>query len=440
MKKETPEGPNVEVLKNKLDQSIKREEIMHCEVEELRRELLQVENSYEHREQTYILESKNYMDQIQKYQKMITNNKIKAIQKLDSEHFDMSKRLKKEIEGLRKQIQVKDGVITKLKDIENSDKRKDRKDIRKILNRFKEVIEAWETHIRNYAKDQPEVNQMILDLNTKHNKAEEEIMGQLASTNQELFNAKEQLRQLSEQDYEERITEYEQKLTVSNNELDHAKRSLIEYINSLNSLEDMIKQSQSMSISENEEVERLRLENHRLNEENSSLISSKKQMDSYYIEQLNRVKRENQDQKSEIIMMSRDYDKLSLTINTVYKNLEIWREREQTIRENYDKMELKLATATQLRKKARDLAKSQAVVASEENTSLKEEHKKMEKLWQLANQKWDEEKATLNQEVYSLRERLDKSEGYFNEVSDKMDSEIDTFIGKHRTYSNWQFI
>jgi len=221
---------------------------------------------------------------------------------------------------------------------------------------------------------------MILDLNTKHNKAEEEIMGQLASTNQELFNAKEQLRQLSEQDYEERITEYEQKLTVSNNELDHAKRSLIEYINSLNSLEDMIKQSQSMSISENEEVERLRLENHRLNEENSSLISSKKQMDSYYIEQLNRVKRENQDQKSEIIMMSRDYDKLSLTINTVYKNLEIWREREQTIRENYDKMELKLATATQLRKKARDLAKSQAVVASEENTSLKEEHKKMEKL------------------------------------------------------------
>ena len=142
MKKETPEGPNVEVLKNKLDQSIKRKEIMHCEVEELRRELLQVENSYEHREQTYILESKNYMDQIQKYQKMITNNKIKAIQKLDSEHFDMSKRLKKEIEGLRKQIQVKDGVITKLKDIENSDKRKDRKDIRKILNRFKEVIEA----------------------------------------------------------------------------------------------------------------------------------------------------------------------------------------------------------------------------------------------------------------------------------------------------------
>ena len=214
------------------------------------------------------------------------------------------------------------------------------------------------------------------------------------------------MRIISEQNQEEIIMELENKLVISNNELDHAKRNLIQYINSLNSLEDMIKENQSYSITENEEVQRLRLENDRLNEENSSLISSKRSMDEHYQAEIDKLKRETQGQKAEMLNMEREFDKSSLKITTVYKNLEVWREREQTIRENYDRMEQKLKLATALKKKSKDSLKSESVILTEEEISLKEEQKKVEKLLKLSQSKWNDEKAVLNEEIFNLRARL----------------------------------
>ena len=395
---------------------MKREAILKSQVEDLRSEILQLENSYQKREETYIIESKNHCEQIEKYQRMITDNKIKAIQKIDVDHFSMSKKLKKEIENLRKQIKLKDEIINELKNIENSEKRKDRKDIRKILNKFKEVIDSCEDQMKNYVKEQPRIDQLLLDLNTKHNKTEHELIEYLTEAKEELYNTKEQLRVLAEQDQQEIITDLDHKLIVANNELDHAKRNLIQYINSLNELEDVIKDSQLSSIGENEEVQRLRLENERLNEENSSLIESKRDMDCHYQGEVDRLKEETQTQKAEIINMSREYDKLSLKISTVYKNLEIWRDREQTIRDNYDRMEKKLKTALTLKKKSKDFVKSEGIIRDEEDLALREEHKKMEKLLKLSHDKWDEEKATINEEIFNLRSRLAHCEEYFQEI------------------------
>ena len=221
--------------------------------------------------------------------------------------------------------------------------------------------------------------------------------------------------------------ELENKLVISNNELDHAKRNLIQYINSLNSLEDMIKENQSYSITENEEVQRLRLENDRLNEENSSLISSKRSMDEHYQAEIDKLKRETQGQKAEMLNMEREFDKSSLKITTVYKNLEVWREREQTIRENYDRMEQKLKLATALKKKSKDSLKSESVILTEEEISLKEEQKKVEKLLKLSQSKWNDEKGALNEEIFNLRARLNHCEEYFLEVSDKMLEDLKVF-------------
>lgn len=427
VKQDPLDGPNKDILQTKLDQSLKRENLLKSQIDDLRKEQLQLEKSYASREETYILESKNYLEQIQKYQKMIADNKVKAIQKMDSEHYDMSKKLKKEIEGLRTQIKLKDEIINKLKDIENSDKRKERKDIRNILDRFKEVIEACEKQMANYARDQPGVNQLLLDLNNKHNKAEEELLAQLTTAKQELYEQKEKMRLISEENYQEIINELESKLIYANNELDHAKRNLIEYINSLNELEDLIKDNQNNSISENEEVQRLRLENNRLNEENASLIDSKKHMDDHYSHEIERLKRENQVQKTELTSLARDYDKLSLTIATVYKNLEVWREREQTIRENYDKMESRLKATVEIKKKSKDFSKSKKVIKTEEEAGLTEEHRKMEKLLILFQQKADEEKTLLNTEIENLRDRINHCEAYFLEMSEKMVEELKTF-------------
>ena len=95
-----------------------------------------------------------------------------------------------------------------------------------------------------------------------------------------------------------------------------------------------------------------------------------------------------------------------MTIATVCKNLEVWREREQIIRENYDRMEFKFSTAADVKVKVKEFSKSEIILRSEEDAALREEHKKMEKLLQLSQEKWSEEKAALNEEISALRDRL----------------------------------
>ena len=58
-----------------------------------------------------LIESKEYLDQIQKYQHMIADNKIKAIQKLDVEYYDLSNDLKKEISILKNHLDLKTETI-----------------------------------------------------------------------------------------------------------------------------------------------------------------------------------------------------------------------------------------------------------------------------------------------------------------------------------------
>jgi hypothetical protein len=400
-----------------LEQAEKRENFLVQEVEELRRDLVQVEKSYQRREETYVLESKGYLDQIQKYQKLIADNKIKAIQKLDTEYFDMSKKLKKEIENLRKQIEIRDDTISKMKDIETSTKTKERKDIKKILNKFREITDEWESHMKIYAKDQSGVNQLLLELNTKHNKAEEDLWKQLAASQEEIQQVKDELMSILSENYPERIADLEHQLYQTSTELNHAKVNLIEYINSLNTLEDIIKSN--CPITENEEIQRLRLENQRLNSENSSLISTKKQTDSFYASQLSQL-------TSQLSSLT-EKPSLSHSHSTLLKNLEVWRSREQTIRQNYDALESALQLFISQSKKSKDLKKQKTVLEQEEEYLKAKEEEKVERLIKLSREKWEEDKKKLNEEVFLLRQRIDRQEGYLQEVIERMESEVELF-------------
>ena len=90
-------------------------------------------------------------------------------------------------------------------------------------------------------------------------------------------------------------------------------------------------------------------------------------------------------------------------------------------------MEFKLSSAVDIKSKAKDLSKSEAVIRSEEDAAIKEEHRKLEKLLQLSQDKWNEEKAAINEEVFALRDRLKTWEDYFSEMADKMNEESKTF-------------
>lgn len=143
---------------------------------------------------------------------MIADTKIKAINKLDVEYYDLSADLKKEIVTLRSQIAAKNETIKQLKDIENSDKRKERNDIKKIIDKYRQVIDSSELDFKSYIKDMPHINQVIIDLNNKHTEAEMQLLTELKKAKKELTEQKEINRSLINQNNDEIIANMEQKL------------------------------------------------------------------------------------------------------------------------------------------------------------------------------------------------------------------------------------
>lgn len=143
---------------------------------------------------------------------MIADTKIKAINKLDVEYYDLSADLKKEIVTLRSQIAAKNETIKQLKDIENSDKRKERNDIKKIIDKYRQVIDSAESDFKSYIKDMPHINQVIIDLNNKHTEAEMQLLTELKKAKKELTEQKEINRSLINQNNDEIIANMEQKL------------------------------------------------------------------------------------------------------------------------------------------------------------------------------------------------------------------------------------
>ena len=95
------------------------------------------------------------------------------------------------------------------------------------------------------------------------------------------------------------MDEKEKALFKVKGELEEAKKNLLAYINSLNALEDHMKgRMDNRKLTENDEIVRIKLENHRLNEENASLITTKQNLETFYTDKVNMLQ-ENYDKKEQ---------------------------------------------------------------------------------------------------------------------------------------------
>ena len=90
--------------------------------------------------------------------------------------------------------------------------------------------------------------------------------------NTEVNNLRFKIRDLENNNKEKEYAELKTEHVKVKSDLDHAKQNLVNYIHSFTTLESQVKDRlHEPSLQVSDEVTRLRLENERLNEENSSL-------------------------------------------------------------------------------------------------------------------------------------------------------------------------
>ena len=119
-------------------------------------------------------------------------------------------------------------------------------------------------------------------------------MNKINDSLNEINDLRFKIRELEANNKQKEYEEVNSKLVKTEAELTHSKQNLVNYIQSLNALEDKLKhklENSEVNVDENDEILRLRMENVRLNEENSSLLNAKQTTEANLnnrIEELNK--------------------------------------------------------------------------------------------------------------------------------------------------------
>ena len=228
------------------------------------------------------------------------------------------------------------------------------------------------------------------------------------------------MRELEAKDSSKELEDVKLALTKSEAELLHAKQNLVNYINSLNELEDKIKAKVegNEEISANDEVARLRLENMRLNEENSSLVNARQMVEREYISRI-------EDMNKKLFAKGEEHEELQVKYTHLLKTLnekreeeiKAWLRREGTIREAIEELRRENVELREKREAAL-LAKDEANKATlEEVKLLRQKLKQHTADMHTEMESWMASERELKQQVHGLREHIRNIEDFYKKVT-----------------------
>jgi hypothetical protein len=88
----------------------------------------------------------------------------------------------------------------------------------------------------------------------------------------------------------EKLTNLGSELVRTQQELEGSKKILLTHIDTINALEERIKiRGEAGLFDKDDEIVRIRMENHRLNSENAALLSGKQKLETYFASEIERL-------------------------------------------------------------------------------------------------------------------------------------------------------
>lgn len=259
-----------------------REKQASTEIERMRKEVSNLQMFFDSREVNYIQETRKYAENVEKLHDLLENANERLEEGWDPEK-SVNEALRGQIYNIENQLKNKDENLEKLKRALIKAQNQERKDISTTVSKFRDYLgKMEEQEIATEEKYKALVNEMQ-ENDKVSNERELDDMNKINDSLGEINDLRFRIRELEANNKVKEYSELESKLIKSDSELTHAKQNLVNYIQSLNTLEDKIGyklENSGVNLDENDEILRLRMENIRLNEENSSLLNSKQAVEA----------------------------------------------------------------------------------------------------------------------------------------------------------------
>ena len=412
-----------------------REKQAASEVDRMRNEVSSLQAMFDSREVNYISETRKYADNLDKLHGILE----KAYERIE-EGWDpmknVSQALKNQVDSLQNQIQTKDDQLEQLRNQVIEAQNSQRKEITQTVKKFRSYL----TEMNQKEAENDDIYSKFLDERLENDKISRERelddMNKINDALGEIDNLKFKIRELEATNKHKEYEELNSKYVKTQAELAHAKQNLVNYIQSLNTLEDKLQaklEDSDIKLDENDEILRLRMENIRLNEENSSLVNAKQLTEADLNNRIESLTKKLFTKTEECEELHRKYTNLLNSLNgNREEEIKSWIRRQDLIKRTIEELRRQLQQNIDDRNTTLAMKDEEHKLTIEEVKLLRTEATKLQKFWDNKFNEWVHQEKTYRDEISALRDSLDSVEEYYNEAAELRKAENEMLAEQRR--------
>jgi hypothetical protein len=391
------------------------------EIERMREEVGSLQMFFDSREVGYVQESRKYADNVKKLHSLLE----RAHERME-EGWDpmksVSEALRTQVDTLQSQLDHKDVQLEEMRNELIKAQNTQRREITETITQFREyLIQMEEQEVETESRYKAFLDERIENDN-KCSERELDDVNKINDALSEINDLRYRIRELEATNKQKEYDEAKSRLVKTEAELTHAKQNLVNYIQSLNTLESKLKdklEAGGVPVDENDEILRLKMENIRLNEENSSLLNAKQFTEADLNNRIEDLTKKLFIKTEECEELQAKYSNLLSSLNGQREEeIKSWLRRQDLIKRTIEELRLHLDQTRDRRENSLAMKDQEHKLTMDEVKLLRIEANKLQKFWDNQFNEWVKEKRTYQSEIKSLRNTIDTVEEFYSEATD----------------------
>jgi hypothetical protein len=389
----------------KLAESCKtRESALESQLLALRSEIFQLNSRIEERESMFASITLQKTEDIKKYQELLKRQES-LIEGKDA--ISIAGTLRNELKVSLELLKEKEEQIKSIRELYISSKQGERRSITKTIASTQQLLSDINKQQTMLMNEQMNYTQTLISLEEHATKKEKENLEEITNLTQELQNLRKELVEIRSLKLEEQIFTSKEKIMILEQDLDHAKKNLMNYVMSVQALEEMFETKKKYGIDSfdmNDVNNKLKLEIDRLNAENHSLVENRRRLEEFYTQETQKLHILLEQKNLEIQQVQSRVDRLkNIKACKELKEIKTWETRQAALQKTIKSLEGQLKVLTTQNASRKQLLSYEETLEAEELKLLRKEINNKEEWVEDMKEAWKNEKEELERNMERLR-------------------------------------
>lgn len=389
------------------ERSKSRENILESQLLALRGEIFQQNSRIEERELIFSKLAQQKTEDIKKHQEILKRQEL-LIEGKDA--ISIAGTLRNELRISLDQLKEKEEQIKSIRELYISSKQGERRSITNTIAATQSLLSDINKQQTMLMNEQMNYTQTLIMLEESSTKKEKEHLEEITGLTQELQNLRKEIAEIRNERLEEQIFESKEKIMNLEQELDHARKNLTNYMMSVQALEEILETKKKYGLETfdlNDVNKKLKLEVERLNAENQSLVVNRKKLEEFYTQETQKLHALLEQKNLENQQVQSRVDRLkNIKAGKELKEIKTWETRQTALQKTIKSLEGQIKILTLQTAARKQLLSYEESLEIEELRLLRKEINTKEEWVEAMKESWKNEKEIFEKESERLRDSM----------------------------------